>query len=137
MENLHEGYWRAYDRCQDEDLGSHILCLENYILKKQVESSKSPETEQDGQNKGKPEQFDTADKWITITDAADLSGFNRGTISRWADKGKIRHNEEKNKKRRVLKSSILLKRDEKEQKELLRDAKELKEDSKKLPDYFS
>ena len=39
MERLHEGFWRAYDDCMDDDLGTHILCLENYFLKEQVESN--------------------------------------------------------------------------------------------------
>jgi hypothetical protein len=39
MERLHEGYWSAYDECMDEDLGAHILCLENNFLREQAESN--------------------------------------------------------------------------------------------------
>ncbi len=39
MERLHEGYWDVYENDMNDDLGTHILCLENYFLKERVEWS--------------------------------------------------------------------------------------------------
>ena len=68
---------------------------------------------------------------IRVTDAADLLAVNRGVISRWAKEGKIKHNGKIRGARRVLKSSILLVKQKKEDAELRKDAKDLREDSKR------
>ncbi|MFX1562891.1 MAG: pentapeptide repeat-containing protein [Promethearchaeota archaeon] len=72
------------------------------------------------------------DSWITITEAADLLAVNPGVISRWADEGRIKDNGKNRRDRRVLKTSVLLIKQNKEDAELLKDAKDLRKDSKKF-----
>ena len=75
------------------------------------------------------------DCWITITEAADLLAANRGVISRWASKGKIKDNGKKKRERRVLKSSVLLMKDKIESEDRLRDSAEILRDmANEIPD---
>lgn len=72
------------------------------------------------------------DSWITITEAADLLVIHRGVVSRWATEGKIKDNKETGKQRRVLLSDVLLQKHKRENRELLKDAKDLRRDSQQF-----
>lgn len=75
------------------------------------------------------------DEWITITKAADILCVNKGVISRWADKGDIQDNKEEGRKRRVLKSSVLLKKAKREDEDRRKDTDNvLKDMANKIPD---
>jgi len=75
------------------------------------------------------------DELIRITDAARILGFTKGTISRWADKGKIRDNGKKKKERRVSKLSVLSLKHKLESEDVLKDAAEdLQDRASKISD---
>jgi len=73
------------------------------------------------------------DELVTLTRVADLLNVDKGTVSRYADRGVILDNGLKGLERRVWKSSVLLLKQQREDQELLRDAQELRKDSQKLP----
>ncbi len=52
--------------------------------------------------------LDMRDKWLTLTEAAKMLAVHRGTISRWANQGILRHNGQRGAKRRFSLSSVLL-----------------------------
>lgn len=75
------------------------------------------------------------DEWITITMAASLAVVNPGTISRWAEKGEIKCNGKKGRERRVLKSSVLLKKAKREDEDRRKDTDDVLEDmTNNIPD---
>jgi excisionase family DNA binding protein len=75
------------------------------------------------------------DELIMLTGAAKLLGVDRGTVSRWADEGKIKDNKQKGRRRRVSKISVLLLKDKREREDLRRDAAEdLQDIASKIPD---
>lgn len=77
----------------------------------------------------------TGDEWITVGVAAKLLGVNPGVVSRWATESKIKDNRETGRKRRVLKSSVLLMKNKREHEDLLSDATEdLQNRANKIPD---
>lgn len=78
---------------------------------------------------------DTKDKWLKVTEAAELLCVHRGVISRWVDKDKIKNNRKTGKARRVLKSSVLLMKHKREHEDLLKDAaEELQDRTSKILD---
>jgi|GEM_PF-1954141 len=77
----------------------------------------------------------TNDEWITITGAAEFLGCSKGTVSRMADKGEIQCNGKKGRERRVLMSSVLLKKAKREDEDRRKDTDDvLKDIAKKIPD---
>ncbi|HOH65651.1 MAG: hypothetical protein RBS72_22210 [Sedimentisphaerales bacterium] len=74
------------------------------------------------------------DEWITISEAARLIGCNRGVISRWATQNKIANNSQQGRTRRVLKSNVLLVNQNLIDKNLRRDADDLRKDAKAIQD---
>lgn len=81
-----------------------------------------------------PEGKERGDEWIKVSDAAEILSVNTGTVTRWANKGRIKDNEKKVRKRRVLKSSVLFLKQSREDSEVLKDAKELRKDTRTIPD---
>lgn len=82
-----------------------------------------------------PAMESVEDEWIRITDAAKIFGVTKGTISRWANKGKIRDNGKKEKERRVSKLSVLSLKHKREREDVLKDAAEdLQDRASKIPD---
>jgi len=82
----------------------------------------------------KPEETEQGDEWIKVSEAAEILSVNTGTVTRWANKGRIKDNEKKGRKRRVLKSSVLFLKQSREDSEVLKDAKELRKDTRTIPD---
>lgn len=74
------------------------------------------------------------DELISLTEAADLLGINKGTVSRCADAGEIMDNGEEGQSRKVWKSSVLLLKQRRDDSELSRDAKDLSKDARRVPD---
>lgn len=72
------------------------------------------------------------DDWITFAQAAEVIGVTKGTISKWANEGKLRDNGMKRKKRSLLKTSVLLLKQDIEDQAIRKDIKELREDARKL-----
>jgi hypothetical protein len=58
-----------------------------------------------------------SNKWISVSKASEITGFNKGVISRLASKGVIINNGKKYRTRRLLKSSVLVVLQEREEKE--------------------
>jgi hypothetical protein len=98
-----------------------IAKLVSQTLEREKEQERIPQTQVPG------------DKLITLTEAATLLGVNKGTLSRYADAGTILDNGQEVKERQVWKSSVLLLKQRREDEELLQDAKDLRIDSKSLP----
>lgn len=82
----------------------------------------------------KPAGKERDDEWIKVSEAAEILSVNTGTVTRWANKGRIKDNEKKGRKRRVLKSSVLFLKQSREDSEVLKDAKELRKDTRTIPD---
>lgn len=99
-----------------------IAKLVSQALDREKEQKRIPQTQVPG------------DKLITLTEAAALLGVHKGTVSRYANAGTIVDNGQEGQNRRVLESSVLLLKQQREDKEVLQDAKDLKTDSKSLPD---
>jgi len=96
---------------------------------------KPPGKDADGETTRRPKPLDSADRWITITKAAEMLGKNAGTVSRWVDEEKIKNNGKKKRERRVLKSSVLLMKDKIESEDQLRDSAEILRDmANEIPD---
>lgn len=75
------------------------------------------------------------DEWLKLVEAAKLLHVDKGTVSRWADEGKIQDNGQKGKTRRVSKISVLLLKDKREREDSLKDAAEvLQDEASKIPD---
>jgi len=77
---------------------------------------------------------DPKDEFITVQQASKILSVDRGTISRLATKGKIKHNGETGNKRRISKLSILLLKEEREAEKVKGDFDEYQEDIRKIPD---
>lgn len=85
----------------------------------------SRETEKAGtEGKNKP-----SDCYITFAQAAELLAVGKGTVSKWAAAGRMADNGMKGQKRKLLKSSVLLVKQELEDEEIKKDAKELRKDA--------
>ena len=80
----------------------------------------------------------TADEWILVSQASEITGINKGRISRFANEGSIVSNGQKGKSRKLLKSSVLLKaqalKEQKELKEYRKEAYEIKKLERTIPD---
>jgi excisionase family DNA binding protein len=74
------------------------------------------------------------DELITVQEAANLSGMDRGTISKLASENKIKHNGETGTKRRISKLSILIYKNNRETEQLKKDFDDYREDLRKIPD---
>ncbi len=72
------------------------------------------------------------DKWITCAQAAGFLGVSRSTVSRWAKKGKLSDNGEKGQKRRLLRTSLLLIKQQREDEDLVHDVEELRADARRF-----
>ena len=57
---------------------------------------------------------------------------SKGTVSKWANAGKLSDNGKKGKGRKVSKVSVLLVKQEREEQALLQDVKELRQDAVRL-----
>lgn len=73
------------------------------------------------------------DELITVQEAANISGMDKGTISRLASENKIKHNREMGIKRRVSKLSVLLFKNSRETERLKKDFDDYREDLRKIP----
>jgi hypothetical protein len=72
------------------------------------------------------------DLWMTFTQASEIIGVTKGTISKWAAEGRFKDNGHKGQKRRLLKASVLLVKHEREDQDLKKDAADLRRDMRKL-----
>ncbi|MCK5611863.1 hypothetical protein KAR91_58880 [Candidatus Pacearchaeota archaeon] len=73
-----------------------------------------------------------SDEWITLTAAADLVGCHKGTVGRWANQQLIKDNGEKGRLRKVSKVGVLLMKNEKEDVNLMEDARDLRKDANNI-----
>ena len=71
-------------------------------------------------------------QWITVTAAANLLKKSPGTISTWATIGKVRDNGKKYHQRRILKTDILLIKQDTEETDAKKDADDEWQDKKKM-----
>ena len=71
---------------------------------------------------------DDDEPWITVTAAAKLLKKSLGTICRWVRDGKVRDNGKKRYRRRILKTDILLIKQEIEDNDAKKDADEERRD---------
>jgi len=69
------------------------------------------------------------DELISLTDAAEILSIDKGNVSRLANSDAIKDNGIKGSKRQVWKSSVLFYKHQREDEQLLKDAKELRRDS--------
>jgi len=74
------------------------------------------------------------DEFITIQEVSVILSVNKGTVSRFVTEGKIKHNGESGKKRRVSKLSVLVLKDEREREQVRKDFDEYREDMKRIPE---
>ena len=74
------------------------------------------------------------DELITLTEAAEILGVDKGTVSRYADSDQITDNGVKGQNRRVWKSSVLFFRQQREDEQLRKDVRELRRDTKRISD---
>lgn len=74
------------------------------------------------------------DELITVQEAANILGMDKGTISRLASENKIKHNGEMGTKRRISKLSVLLFKNSRETEQLKKDFDDYREDLRKIPD---
>lgn len=65
-----------------------------------------PPAEAADQKCDRPPEKETSRQWITVSDAADLAGFHRGTITRKANAGEIIDNGRRGRDRRLKKTSV-------------------------------
>jgi len=123
-----------------KDLGTHVTLDRDFTQPKMSDGDKLSFIDQlnlwankiEEQSEVEDGTISVADKWLKVKDAANLLAVNRGVISRWANEGRITGNGKTGKLRRVLKSSVLLLKQDREDAELLEDAKDLHKDSKKF-----
>jgi excisionase family DNA binding protein len=71
----------------------------------------------------------SSDCYITFAQAAELLAVGKGTVSKWAAAGRMTDNGLKGQKRKLLKSSVLLVKQEMEDEEIKKDVKELRKDA--------
>lgn len=76
---------------------------------------------------------DPEDTFITVQQASKILNVDKGTISRLATEGKIKHNGETGNKRRISKLSILLLKDDREVELLMKDVDDLRKDIGRIP----
>jgi len=130
LENLRDGLWEQ----------SNFFCqADTHYLETKADQLKEKITRLTTRNKAdlpseKPAGTEHGDEWIKVSEAAEILSVNTGTVTRWANKGRIKDNENKGRKRRVLKSSVLFLKQSREDSEVLKDAKELRKDTKTIPD---
>ncbi len=74
------------------------------------------------------------DEMISLTEAGRLLRKDKGTITRWADSGKIIDNGKTGQARKVSKACVLIIKQEIEEKEQLADIEDLKRDADNVPD---
>ena len=79
-----------------------------------------------------PEEPD--DGYITFQEAADILGIEKGTVSKWSNKGRFKDNGRSGQLRRLLLSSVLLVKHEEEEKDIKKDVRELRRDAKNIRD---
>lgn len=72
------------------------------------------------------------DEWITFAQAAEILAVSKGTVSKWAKAGRLDDNGLQKYKRRLLKTSVLLVKQEIEDEELKEDIKDLKQDARQI-----
>jgi len=78
---------------------------------------------------------DGTDEWWQLSQAASSLSVSRGTVTRWADEGKIEDNGERGRKRKVLTSSVLRLKYKREHEDVLKDAADdLQDRANKIPD---
>ncbi len=63
------------------------------------------------------------DGWISVSKASEITGLNKGVISRLASEGVIFNNGKKGRGRKLLKSTVLLVEQDRNEQEYLKDAK--------------
>jgi hypothetical protein len=116
-------------------------CIKAYVRKlaqtkrniAQAVGEEQAETGQEAEPTGEPPK----DEWLKLVEAAKLLHVDKGTVSRWADEGKIQDNGQKRKARRVSKISVLLLKDKREREDSLKDAAEvLQDEASKIPDRY-
>lgn len=74
------------------------------------------------------------DELITVGEASDILGVDKGTASRLVTEGRIKHNGETGKKKRVSKISVLLLKEQRERERVMRDFAEYRKDIKSIPE---
>lgn len=79
-----------------------------------------------------PEEPD--DDYITFQEAADILGIKKGTVSKWSNRGRFKDNGRSGQLRRLLLSSVLLVKHEEEEKDIKKDARELRSDANSIRD---
>jgi len=71
------------------------------------------------------------EEWITVTEAADIMFACKGTVSKWAEQGLLQDNGQTRKKRRLLKSSVLMLKQKLEDIQARRERREEREDERR------
>ena len=129
---------RALDRlCVKRiDKEDELVMLEHtkaHLTESLSELAELLETSQRPSRKGTeiPPESDEG-QWITVSEAADITGVHKGTISRWIREGKIPTNGKKGRHRRVSKTAVLLLKQAREDKELKQDIEDLRKDAKRI-----
>jgi len=72
------------------------------------------------------------DNWITFAEAASLLVVAKSTISKWADKGRFTDNGQTGRNRKLLKTSVLVVKQQIEDEDIQRDVEELRRDAARL-----
>jgi len=130
---------QAINYAPKNDVASKLKDIISKIESGELIAKKPAEKEQKIELAKEPSRetviLDPKDQWIKVTEAARLLKVDKGTISRWADEDNIKDNEKKGKKRRVLKSSVLLMKHKRESENQLKDAADVLRDmGNKIPD---
>ncbi|MBE0534528.1 MAG: hypothetical protein IH624_02585 [Phycisphaerae bacterium] len=73
-----------------------------------------------------------AEETITLSEAAGILGVGKGTVCKWANSGRLADNGAKGRARRVALASVLRRKHEMEEKDVLADARELRADSRRV-----
>ncbi|NLW84504.1 MAG: helix-turn-helix domain-containing protein [Phycisphaerae bacterium] len=73
-----------------------------------------------------------SDRWMTFGQAAQILAVSKATISNWTTKGRIRDNNVKGQRRRVLKADVLVVKHHIEMADLVHDAVELREEAQHI-----
>jgi hypothetical protein len=74
-------------------------------------------------------------EYISFTEASEILAVNKGTVSRWANQQLLADNGKAGHSRKVLKSSVLMLKEVREQKELLEDVRQLRADAGRIPGF--
>ena len=72
------------------------------------------------------------DEWITLAEAARMLVVHKSTISRWTEQGRFTDNGKSGRERQLLKSSVTLVKEQIEDEEIKRDARDLRRDDPKF-----